>query len=95
MGPSASWFRALVDRFGGKKGYTLDDLRSVTAELVGKSDGDASHVFSDAFLGGDRLNLDDLFSALQIDCDQSGKCTLGALPDDQATMRTKLFSATP
>jgi predicted metalloprotease with PDZ domain len=88
-----SWFRALSERFGGKPGYRLDDLRALIVELTGAPTGEAATVFERAFIGGGALDLDALFTALGIECSPTGDCKLAPLPEREAERRAKLFSA--
>jgi len=90
-----SWFRSLMKRYQGSSGYHVDDLRALTVELSGKVDGKALQEFDRAFLGGEALDLDELFSWLGIRCDDQGNCELTPLPLPRAEWRRKLFSAQP
>ena len=89
----ASWFRALSKRFGGSKGYTVSDLRLLTAELSHKPHGSAIGIFDAAFLGGKALAIDELFVKLGISCTANGEYSLSDLPKPQTELRYKVFSA--
>lgn len=90
-----TWFRALKKRYKRTSGYHVEDLRALTAELSIKPEGKAVQVFDRAFLAGDALDLDELFSWLGIHCDDQGACELALLPASRAEWRRKLFSARP
>jgi len=89
----ASWFRALCGRFGGKKGYTVEDLRALIAEKSGKSDGLAVKTFDQAFVGGEALDLNGLFLELGVKCASPKNCTLDISDKKQVQLRDAVFSA--
>ncbi|MGZ6434969.1 MAG: hypothetical protein ACXWRE_16655, partial [Pseudobdellovibrionaceae bacterium] len=89
-----SWFQELNEKFGGKNGYNMDDLKKLVIKISGKSNGEAVRVFEDSFLGSRSIDTFSLFKKLGISCDEkSKKCVLGKV-DDPVT-RQKLFSAVP
>jgi len=88
-----TWFQALGKQFGGTKGYLVQDLRESVVKLTGKAEGKAAKVFDHAFLGGEKLDLDTLFSDLGIKCSKTGECSLSKLSPEKKILRSKSFSA--
>ena len=88
-----SWFRTLCKKYGGSSGYELKDLRDLLGTVSGKPNGQAVKTFDTAFLGGQALNLDQLFAQLGVSCEGKGKSHLVEISPEAATTRSKLFSA--
>ncbi len=89
-----SWFQQLVKEFGGKNGYSVTDLRDLTARLSGAPGGRAVSAFDQAFLGGSKLELDAIFQRLGISCTEQGDCKLARSSDAESELRRRMFSAT-
>lgn len=87
-----SWFRLLTERFTGKPGYTVEDLRSSLVEVSGGS-ARIGALFDSAFLGREKLDLDSLFKRLGIQCSKAGECKLKKLPARGQEFRQKCFAA--
>jgi len=88
-----SWFQTLSKEFGGKRGYTIKDLRRLTIEVSGRTNGKAVRMFDSAFIGGKRLPLGALFVRLGISCKTLKSCTLKPLSQKDEKIRSRLFSA--
>lgn len=87
-----TWFRKLVEKYGGKKGYSINDLRDLVIENSGKPKGKAVAAFDDYFVGSKTINNRALFTQLGISCDEkTKKCSLKDIR--KRTSRAKLFSA--
>jgi predicted metalloprotease with PDZ domain len=89
----ASWFRVLCEKFGGTGGYEIADLRELVITVSGKQNGQAVKTFDSAFLGGQALDLDELFNKLGITCDSEGNCRLIEISKDAANTRSQVFKA--
>lgn len=90
-----TWFSLLVDRFGGKKGYTPEDLKQLVLETSGKQNGSAIKVFESAFMGKEKLNLEKLFSDLGFSCEPKTKdCWFTSNSKKSQMLRQGVFSAT-
>lgn len=89
----ASWFRILVERFGGRQGYEVDDLRALIIEVSGKPNGKAQQVFDHAFSAGKKLDLQGLIQRFGIRCDKNAECSLAKLSESRTLQRSKVFSA--
>jgi len=82
-----------LKQFGGKKGYSLIDLRRSLVETSGNPNGQAVNIFDGAFLGGDAIDFNDLFKRLGIEQRGPREFALLAASDETATIRAKVFSA--
>lgn len=89
----SSWFLDLEREFGGKKGYVAKDLERSIVALSGRKNGKTTKTFSDAFLGNKRIDFASLFQKLGVRCDKEGEAQLLPLPENAATIRSKLFRA--
>ncbi len=91
-GSLTTWFRKLVEKYGGKRGYTVKDLRDLVIETSGKPKGKAVATFDDYFVGSKPINAKALITQLGISCDEkTKKCSLKDIR--KKTSRAKLFSA--
>jgi predicted metalloprotease with PDZ domain len=88
-----SWFRQLLEQFGGKQGYSLIDLRRVLVDRTGDATGRAVKLFDDVFVGGDAIDFNDLFRRLGIEQRSPREFALLAAPGETAALRSKIFSA--
>jgi hypothetical protein len=89
----AGFGAAFFKKSGGTAGYEVADLRELVITVSGKRNGQAVKTFDSAFLGGQALDLDGLFSKLGITCDSEGDCRLVEISKDAANTRSKVFKA--
>jgi predicted metalloprotease with PDZ domain len=88
-----SWMQALISRFGGTPGYNLTDLRKLMIDLSHKPNGQAVNIFDHAFLGGEALDLNGLFTRLGILRKSKKDFSLETLQPAQSRFRMKIFEA--